>query len=99
MRIGGLYFDEKDAFLIVILLTLLVVKFLHIDLIFFLDVSKLFIIVFLSILARIFYGKTREHIIFTILFFSILASLVLSYPGLVVFMIIALTLSFYIFKY
>jgi hypothetical protein len=89
MKIGNFYFDEKDFLFVFSLIILLVLKYFKIQLISFLSLEKLFIILFLSFLARILLGTGKETIIFIIILFGMLISNTLSYPGLIIFLLLS----------
>jgi len=89
MKIGNLYFDEKDFLFVIVLLILLALRYFNLDIIPLFPLDKIFVILLISFIARIFLGKGKETIILITIFLSFIASLTLSLPGLAFFLLLA----------
>lgn len=98
MKIGPLYFDEKDILLILSLVALFLIKYFKLGFISFISIEKLFLILLMTLLARIFWGKGKEKIYFVILIFAVFISGTLSYPALLIFLLFSFLLSTIIFR-
>jgi hypothetical protein len=98
MKVGSLYFDEKDLLMVFTLALMAVLKYFQVDVIPFFLPEQIFIVLLLAFIVRIFLGKRKEELILITVIISLFLSNVLSLLGLVIFLLVTYSLFVFVFR-